>query len=121
MTRRRFDDHSTEFGLWLRGVPELDSGDGFLATNLDYIWMNYKTGQWMLIEEKRYMAKMKRWQKGVFKALHESSKSDPNYCGFAFIQFEKTSPEDGAVYWNSKQISREELVRRLSGFECAYI
>ena len=120
MTKRRYDNHSTEFGLWLRGVPEIDSDDGFLASNLDYIWMNYKTGDWMLIEEKRYMSKMKRWQKDIFRTLHKASKNDPKYRGFAFIQFEKTSPEDGKTYWNNKEISRDELVRRLAGFESAY-
>lgn len=120
MTKVRYDNHSTEFGLWLRGVHEIDSGDGFLASNLDYIWMNYKTGDWMLIEEKRYMSKMKRWQKDIFRTIHKASKSDPKYRGFAFIQFEKTSPEDGKTYWNNKEISRDELVRRLAGFASAY-
>lgn len=121
MTKKRYDNHSTEFGLWLRGVPEIDSGAGYLASNLDYIWRNYKTGHWMLIEEKRFMSKMKRWQKETFKTLHQAAKSDPKYRGFAFIQFENTSPDDGKTFWNGIEISRDELVRRLAGFESAYI
>lgn len=121
MTRPRYDNHSTEFGLWLRTVPELDSGSGFIATNLDYVWTNYNTGHWMLIEEKRFMGAMKLWQKSVFKALHQAAKSDPKYCGFAFIQFENTSPDDGKTYWNGREISSQELVSRLSNFDKAYL
>jgi len=51
MTRRRNDNHSTEFGLWLREQPDIDSKLGYITTNLDYVWKNYKTGDWMLIEE----------------------------------------------------------------------
>ena len=54
MTRKRYDKHSTEFGLWLREQKELDSKFGYVATNLDYMWKNYKTGLWMFLEEKRY-------------------------------------------------------------------
>jgi len=53
MTKPRFDDKSTEFGLWLRNQKEIDSGLGYITSNLDYIWRNYNTGDWMLIEEKR--------------------------------------------------------------------
>lgn len=44
---------STEFGLWLRRQEKIKSEDGFVATNLDYVWHNYETGLWMIIEEKR--------------------------------------------------------------------
>jgi hypothetical protein len=45
MTRKRYDNHSTEFGLWLREQEELKSSLGFVATNLDFIWSNYKTNK----------------------------------------------------------------------------
>jgi len=60
MTRKRNDSHSTEFGLWLREQNEIDSSLGYLATNIDFMWTNYKTGQWMILEEKRYESKVKR-------------------------------------------------------------
>ena len=69
MTKQRYDNHSTEFGLWLREQLELDSKLGFITTNLDYIWENYNTGEWMLIEEKRYMGKVGYSQGKLFKKL----------------------------------------------------
>ena len=59
MTRQRNDSHSTEFGIWLRVQPQIDSSLGFLASNIDYCWTNYKTGEWMFIEEKRYNTAIK--------------------------------------------------------------
>lgn len=59
MIKRWFDKNSTEFGLWLREEKEIDSSLGFIATNLDYVWCNYKNGLWMIIEEKRFMGKIK--------------------------------------------------------------
>jgi len=53
MTKRRNDSHSTEYGLWLRDEPSIDSSLGYVATNIDYIWRNYKTGDWMIQEGKK--------------------------------------------------------------------
>lgn len=116
MTRKRFDEHGTEFGSWIREVSELQSKDGFLATNLDYIWRNYKTGQWMLIEEKRYQSDMRPWQLQTFNAVRRAAETDKNYRGFVFLQFEKTSPVDGKIYWNKELITTEQLVERLAAF-----
>ena len=51
MTKRRNDSHSTEYGLWLRDEPSIDSSLGYVATNIDYIWRNYKTGEGKPIQE----------------------------------------------------------------------
>ena len=76
MTKPRYDKHSTEFGLWLREQEEINSRHGFVASNLDYIWQNYKTKQWMLIEEKRYMANLTWSQMQMFKFLVKKIKMD---------------------------------------------
>ena len=55
MTQKRRDGNSTEFGLWLREQPEIDSKYGYVTTNIDFFWCNYKSNEWMLIEEKRFM------------------------------------------------------------------
>lgn len=87
----------TEFSDWTREQQEIDSGLGFVPTNIDFMWRNYKTGKWMLVEEKRKNASVKRWQKQMFEIIHKSSKSDPNYAGFYIIKFSNTSPENGKV------------------------
>jgi hypothetical protein len=113
MTTKRRDDHSTEFGLWLREQPEIDSGLGFIATNIDYMWQNYKTGRWMLIEEKRHGRKPAKWQVGMFKILNWCAKHHPHFVGFFVIIFENTSPDDGKIWINGKEITKEKLIEFL--------
>ena len=113
MTKQRYDKHSTEFGLWLREQNPLDSSKGYIATNIDYIWCNYKTRKYVLIEEKRYMSEVKKWQESLLKLIDCNLSKDKNYHGFYLIQFENTSPEDGSIYLNGKEISRPELIEFL--------
>jgi hypothetical protein len=110
MTQQRRDNHSTEFGLWLRQQKEIDSGLGFIATNIDYLWRNYKTGAWMLIEEKRYGAFVKPYQENMFKIIDAACKADPNYKGFHIVKFINTSPEDGKIILDGTEISKQQLL-----------
>jgi len=109
MTRKRNDSHSTEFGLWLRKQKRIDSKLGYSAINLDYIWRNYKTGEWLLIEEKRYMSNLTFPQKQTFKFIDMVAKSNPKYKGFFLIQFQNTNPDDGEIFINGKQSTVEDL------------
>ncbi len=113
MTRQRNDNHSTEFGLWLRKQKEIDSCYGFVASDLDYIWQNYKTKQWMLIEEKRFMSNLTWSQTQLFKFLIGRLKYDPKFYGFFLVQFERTSPDDGYIYINHERITKEMLIKFL--------
>ena len=113
MTLKRFDSHSTEFGLWLREQKKIDSSLGYVATNIDYVWRNYKTGHWMLIEEKRHMAKVKRWQREIFNLLAWCSKHHPKFHGFHVLQFENTSPKDGEIFLDGRKITKEQLINFL--------
>jgi len=120
MTRRRFDEHSTPFGEWLREQELIDSSLGFIASNLDYIWANYETKNLMLLEEKRFSGTLTYSQKELFSRLDNCLKSmsgcgllDYKYWGFHFIQFENTSPEDGAIYLDGRLISKDELLKFL--------
>ncbi len=113
MTRQRNDSHSTEFGLWLREQPEIDSHNGYVATNIDYTWTNYKTGVWMFIEEKRYNSQPSFSQKEIFKTVDAICKSDKNYHGFHYLIFENTSPEDGKIFLDGKEIDKQKLINFL--------
>jgi len=114
MTRKRNDSHSTEFGLWLREQVEIDSGLGYLATNIDYMWRNYKTGLWMLIEEKRFGRQPKLWQRQMFEILDRQARSDPNYRGFHILIFEKTNPEDGRMWLDGELVTKQSLISFLT-------
>ena len=113
MTAQRRDDHSTEFGLWMRRQPEIDSKIGYLATNIDYVWCSYKHPGWILLEEKRHCAGVPNWQSGIFQMLDAAARNDPNYRGFYVIRFENTSPEDGKVWLchgdDAKIVTKDEL------------
>jgi hypothetical protein len=121
MTRQRNDSHSTEFGEWIRKQKEVDSRKGFRNYNLDYIWWykpewdSKQPANWMLIEEKRYMSECRPDQALTFKWLDEKIKNlnDPTYKGYHFLMFEKTSPEDGAMYWDGEEITKERLFELL--------
>jgi hypothetical protein len=113
-TRQRLDGTSTEFGLWLRKQKSLDQKYGYLATNLDYIWGNYNQLKWMMIEEKRWKAPLRQAQRDLIEVLDQSCKQDPMYEGFHLLQFERTSPEDGRIWWDEKEITKEELLQLLS-------
>jgi len=113
MTRQRNDNHSTEFGLWLREQAEIDSKLGFIATNVDYVWHNYKTGDWMLLEEKRHNGGVARWQRELFDLLDGVCKTHPKYRGFFVIRFEHTSPADGKIFINGNVVTCEDFLRFL--------
>lgn len=113
MTQERRDNHSTEFGNWLRSQPKIDSALGYVATNIDYIWTNYKSGKWMIIEEKRYCSEVKFYQKNIFKLLDLVSQNDANYKGLFVLVFEKTSPDDGKIWLDGKEISKSDLIKFL--------
>ncbi len=124
MTKQRDDEHSTEFGLWLRNkAPDnetilrqpdpLDSALGYTTTNIDYFWHNYNTHQWMLLEEKRYGGMPKFYQIRAFKILHQLAKIDPKYCGFYLVRFEKTNPRDGWTQINEKVVTEQQLLEFL--------
>lgn len=113
MTKPRFDDHSTEFGLWLRHQKEIDSSKGYTAHNIDYLWCNYEKGLWMLLEEKRYKSDMDWSQEQNFKRIHRAINSK-HYKGFHIIKFEETSPEDGKISLDKwKLIDINELINFL--------
>lgn len=111
-TRKRNDNHSTEFGLWLREQCEIDSNLGYIATNIDYMWKNYKTGEWMLIEEKRYNREPTWPQRGMFKTIHRAI-DDDKYKGCHLLQFENTDPDDGEIRLDEILIDGETLMRFL--------
>jgi hypothetical protein len=113
MTQKRRDDKSTPYGLWLREQKDIDSGLGYIATNIDYIWQNYKTGQWMIKEEKCRNSEPAFYQKRIFKMLDNLCRRDPNYFGAHLIQFENTTPEDGEIRINGVRVSKEFLLEFL--------
>jgi len=113
MTQQRRDNNSTEFGIWLRKQKEIDSSLGYVATNIDYVWKNYKTGEWMMIEEKRFNNYPKFYQQKMYETLDLLTRADSKYKGFHVIVFEKTSPDDGWIKLDGNIITKNELIKLL--------
>jgi len=113
MTQQRRDKTSTEFGIWLREQPEIDSGLCYTATNVDYLWTNYKSGYWMLIEEKRFGKLPAFYQVEMYKLLDNIKLIDKKYKGFHVLVFENTSPSDGGIYMDGKYINTDDLMQFL--------
>jgi hypothetical protein len=65
----------------------------------------------MLIEEKRHNRFIKLWQMRIFKLLNIICKVDKNFKGFHTLIFENTSPDDGKIYLDNKEIPREYLIK----------
>lgn len=68
----------------------------------------------MLIEEKRFNGGVTFAQKVLLKKLHAAAKHDPKYRGIHLLVFENTSPDDGAIYWDNKQITKQQLFALLT-------
>lgn len=114
MTMQRNDNHSTEFGLWLRQQREIDSSLGFVCTNIDFMWRDSMKGdKWLLIEEKRFGFSPRPWQMICFRILENAALNDQKFYGFHLLQFERTSPSDGWMKLNGKEICPAELFKLL--------
>ena len=116
MTRQRNDSHSTEFGLWLRKQDCIGSkrtttksNQAFVASNLDYLWEDYISGQWIIIEEKRYNSKLTFPQERQFKKLNDAIGCEL-FRGFFILTFEKTNPEDGRIFLRSIHCGQKQNV-----------
>jgi hypothetical protein len=122
MTRKRNDQHSTEFGLWIREQKELDSHIGYRNYNLDIIWWFKKSWSstepenWMLIEEKRNMAKIEGDQRQTFFWLHKKilKLNDNTYRGFYVLQFENTNPDDGRIFIHKREINCTTTIKEVT-------
>jgi hypothetical protein len=114
MTLQRKYPGASNFSNWLRQQEAIDSSKGYVTTDVDYIWKNYKTGAWMIIEEKCRMAKPSFCQSEILKMLDKlvwaSEGYGKDYYGCHLIQFENTSPDDGKIYIDAELRTKEELI-----------
>lgn len=113
MTKPRYDAQGTEFGLWLRKQKKISSDIGFITTDIDYIWGNYETGEWMIIEEKRHSGLLPFYQEELFNKIDKLCRVDRLYCGFHKVVFENTNPDDGKIWLDGKVVMKEELLKFL--------
>jgi len=86
------------------------------------VWLNYKTGEIMLIEEKCQNSGITKSQETLLMRVHNCMKTDPLYRGFYLIKFQRESPDDGDIYVINmankfkKQVTKKELLFLLANF-----
>lgn len=113
MTRPCRNGGGTDFSNWLRKQPEIDSKVGYNTTDIDFVWEDYKADYFMLLETKEYMAEVTFSQRKLFNRLHNALQNINGYKGYHLLQFEKTSPENGKIYLDRKEITKAELIKFL--------
>lgn len=112
--RKLNDGKDTDFSAWLRVQPEIDSKtEGFITTDIDYLWKNYKSGKWMILEEKTHGATVPRWQGEFLQLIDSLGVHDKLYKGVYLVRFENTDPDNGRVMVNKRLLSRSEFIRFL--------
>lgn len=109
-TKARFES-KTPHSLWLREQPDIDSKFGYNTCDIDYVWSNGLF--YLVMEEKRFMAKMSKKQNDLYKIIHNDSKNNIMYKGCHIIQFENTTPDDGKVFIDGNEVSRNTYIKWL--------
>lgn len=134
MTKPRNDTEvqkDSPFGAWVRNHPELDSGYGYDFEDMDCIWHQYVEGKMMLIEMKQFMAPLSYAQRDTHSIIHQALQfafSHPDcdfsrenrkrptkiqYFGYHVVKFERSGPDDGRIYIDGIEVSKEEFLRFL--------
>jgi hypothetical protein len=85
--------------------------NGYRVYDVDFAIWNKDTGKYFFLEEKTNDARMKHDQAlFYFKLDSILGEHDPNFLGFHFLRFEKTTPDDGLVFLDEKVIDVENLL-----------
>lgn len=122
--------HSPDKYLHQWTLSNLPDAKNFYVNDIDLIIRN-RTGCLMIIEVKRYMAKPSTVQSFTYQILdHCFIKSNGDritlqgrdkpvsfqlkYQGYHLLQFEKTTFEDGRVYFDNKEVTEKDLIDILS-------
>jgi len=112
--QRRDGKECSKFSSWTRLVEKLDSKKGFWHTDLDSVWYCDQginsAGKYFFIETKTKMAEPKGWQDQLLRKIARACQNEPDFKGLVYLQFENTGPEDGKIFWNSVEITIEQLI-----------
>jgi len=129
----RKTEHAVDAYLMDWTSQNLPNSRSFFITDLDLIIRDIRGNveNWMFVEVKRYRANSPVHQSSTFDVLHKVFRiglfvlDNEVKCKYGFthrieyhkfhmLQFEKTSFEDGLVFWDGKPISEQELIKILS-------
>jgi hypothetical protein len=131
MTIPRRNGEDSPLNAWIRKQSGLDSSDGYVGTDVDMVWYNYKRAFIMLLEQKEYLAEVKPSQEATLSVIDQGLLYSlgnsglillpkrlripdmVHYCGCHLVVCQHTNPEDGDLYVDGVQISIEQFLRFL--------
>lgn len=110
---------TSPFMRWLREQPALDSANGYIATDLDCVWCNYRRRVVMLIECKSRLASVTYSQRQTLSMLHRALRIGLPHVGWQYrgmhlIQFEHSGPLDGRIWIDGREVDTAGLISFLS-------
>lgn len=109
------------FNEWIKKYLP-DSYGGYLVTDVDFVLYDESINRFMILEVKTKNGVMKYWQKRVYKQLakwieigirHDEYAGPWQFLGFHQLIFQHTTPEDGRMFFDNKEVERDELLRIL--------
>lgn len=130
-TKPRQYGQDTPLNEWIRNHPDLDSAFGFVATDVDLVWYNYKRALIMITEHKERMGTVSASQEATLSVLDQGligGLCNPNlllasrrlhipervhYCGLHVIVCQNTNPDDGDIYIDGLEVSKDQLLQFL--------
>lgn len=133
-SRPRKNPGGTPFLDWIRRQRGLESvSAGFVGTDIDLVWYNYKLARLMLLEEKRGTEEYRNSQRTTLSVLDQAlsfafthpdfTLYTPEQClaippriryfGRHVIRFERTSPDDGGIRIDGTPVTKDEFLRFL--------
>ncbi len=101
---------SLDFSRWIRHtLPE--SSTGFMVTNQDWVFWDFKRRRLLLAEEKCFDKPVAPWMIRFIKDVLDPALRSycPNngirYYGYHYIRFQHTGPDNGLIYFDDRAVT----------------
>lgn len=109
-----------DFSGWIRS--NLTGEKGYTVFDIDFVHRDYRRKLLQIVEVKVLKGKLTYMQErvipeitSIFQAGIAAGKPEAGWrwMGYHVVQFENTSPENGRIEWDGKEITQEKLIELL--------
>ena len=109
-----------DFSGWIR--RNLTGREGYTVFDIDFVFRDYRRKLLQIVEAKTFRGKLTYLQErvipdidSIFEAGISAGKPEAGWrwMGYHVVRFENTSPENGRIIWDGKEITREKLIELL--------
>lgn len=120
MTYYGYNNKSTKMNDWIRMCCKPPK-EGLLVSDLDFIFFDFKKRRMKLIEVKTYNAKIKDWQRRLYKRIDSALKNKKHECGdyfeyegfFLIVLSDETPETSDTITINNIKTTKEQLIKFL--------